>query len=96
VSAPHERGEPRRLHPDRATSDMPCDEFVELVTGYLEGTLEPETVRRIEIHLPLCEGCTTYLDQMRHTISALADLSAEALPGVLRDALLKALRATRR
>jgi anti-sigma factor RsiW len=95
VSAGDERGEPRRLHPDRATSDMRCDEFVELVTGYLDGILDAETARRIEAHLPLCEGCTTYLDQMRHTISALADLPAEALPGALRDALLNALRATR-
>ena len=48
-------------------SDMRCDEFVELVTTYLEGTLSPEDRRRVEDHLANCEGCARYLDQIRQS-----------------------------
>ena len=51
--------------------DLPCDEFVELVTDYLEDAVDARGRERIDDHLRLCEGCRTYLDQMRETIRAL-------------------------
>jgi anti-sigma factor RsiW len=71
---------------------MKCDELVELVTGYLDGTLDPETERRFVAHLGECDGCDRYLDQIRHTVHTLANLPAQSLPGQARDRLLAAFR----
>ena len=50
--------------------DIACNELVELLTEYLEGTLPPAEVAAIEEHLSGCDGCRTYLDQLRTTIDA--------------------------
>ena len=52
-----------------STTELTCQELVELVTGYLEGVLTPEDRARFERHLSLCPGCVTYVDQFRETIS---------------------------
>lgn len=75
---------------------MNCDEFVELVTGHLEGTLDDETERRVVEHLAECEGCDRYLEQIRHTVQTLADIPAQSLSGHARDQLLAAFRDFRR
>ena len=71
---------------------MNCDEFVELVTAHLEGTLDDATERRFVEHLAECDGCSRYLDQIRHTTGALADLPAQTISGQARDRLLDAFR----
>lgn len=73
-------------------SDLKCTEFVELVTAFLDGTLDTATERRIVDHLATCEGCERYLDQFRQTIRALGHLSADSLSAEARDALLTAFR----
>ena len=69
-----------------------CDEFVELVTAYLEGALDPATDRRFVEHLAECDGCDRYLSQMRTTRDALGRLPADSLSGPARDRLLAAFR----
>jgi anti-sigma factor RsiW len=69
-----------------------CDEFVELVTAYLEGALDPETERRFVAHLAECDGCDRYLSQLRTTKDALGELPADSLSGEARDRLLAAFR----
>jgi hypothetical protein len=46
---------------------MSCATFVELVTEYLEESLPAGPKARLEQHLFFCEGCVTYLDQIRTT-----------------------------
>ena len=75
-----------------ADTDMTCAEVVELVTSYLEGRLPPDDVERFEAHLALCNGCRTYLEQMRATLAATRALPAEELPQPLQDSLLDAFR----
>jgi anti-sigma factor RsiW len=75
---------------------MNCDEFVELVTAYLDGTLDEATERRFVAHLAECDGCDRYLDQIRHTVRTLATLPAQSLPAQARDRLLAAFRDFRR
>ena len=75
---------------------MNCDEFVELVTAYLEGTLDDATERRVVEHLAECPGCARYLEQIRHTVHTLADVPAQSLSGQARDRLLAAFRDFRR
>jgi predicted anti-sigma-YlaC factor YlaD len=72
--------------------EVTCQQFVELITDYFEGTLGPPTLSRIEEHLVMCDWCETYADQMAATVAALHGLGdrAAAEPS---DALLTALRA---
>jgi anti-sigma factor RsiW len=69
-----------------------CDEFVELVTAFLEGTLSPEDERRMTDHLAECDGCTTYLGQFRSTVDALNELKGAELTEENRSQLLDAFR----
>lgn len=75
---------------------LSCQEFVELVTDYLEGALDDDTVRRFDEHLALCPGCQTYLDQMRETASRLGTIPVETLSEEMQAALLSAFRDFRR
>jgi anti-sigma factor RsiW len=59
---------------------LPCISVVELVTEYLEGTLDSETERRVAEHLARCPPCVTYVEQVRDTVSALGRLPADSLP----------------
>jgi predicted anti-sigma-YlaC factor YlaD len=71
---------------------MTCQEFVELVTEYLEGALTEERRAELHAHIKECGGCTAYLQQMRDTIAALSTLPPENgfLPS--REAAMKAFR----
>ena len=75
---------------------MNCDEFVELVTAYLDGSLDAATERRFVEHLAECDGCDRYLEQIRHAVHTLATLPAQSLPGQARDRLLAAFRSFQR
>jgi anti-sigma factor RsiW len=71
---------------------MTCAELVELVTAFLDGALDPETEQRFVEHLALCDGCETYLAQMRRTIAEVGAVEPESLSDETRDRLLQAFR----
>jgi anti-sigma factor RsiW len=73
-------------------SALTCRHVVELVTDYLEGTLPWRDRRRVERHLAACDGCTTYVEQMRTTLAALGTIPEESLTPEARDALLHTFR----
>ena len=73
-----------------------CREMVELMTEYLEGTLNADARERFETHLRGCEGCTEYLAQLRAQIAMSRRLSEDALDPVYRDRLLAAFRGWRK
>lgn len=73
-------------------AEMTCQELVGLVTEYLEGTLAPAERERFEAHLQTCDGCTTYLEQMRQLIAALGRLTEETIPEDAKRTLLDAFR----
>jgi anti-sigma factor RsiW len=64
-----------------------CREVVELVTGYLEGSLSRRERRRFEAHLADCPHCTEYLAQMRATIRLTGRLEPDDLSAEMRDDL---------
>ena len=72
--------------------DLACKELVELVTEYLEDTLSPAERARFDAHLGQCDGCHTYLEQMRQTIGALGTLEEETAPEEAKRILLEAFR----
>ncbi|HET9143336.1 zf-HC2 domain-containing protein [Actinophytocola sp.] len=73
-------------------SDMTCQELVELVSDFLDGTLDPETEHEVVEHVAYCDGCGAYIDQFRQTIRALGDVPTETLPENIREELLRANR----
>jgi anti-sigma factor RsiW len=74
-------------------TDLNCDELVELVTDYLDGALDEETERRVTDHLAGCDGCTTYVDQIRQTVTSLRASPPDVeLTDEARNALLAAFR----
>jgi MFS family permease len=88
-----DRGHAWNLHGSGdLVSDLTCAEFVELVTAFLDGTLDAITERRLVDHLPNCVGCERYLDQFRQTIRMLGDLPVQSLSTEDRHALLSAFR----
>jgi anti-sigma factor RsiW len=72
--------------------DLTCQELVELVTAYLEGTLSAAERLRFVEHLAECEGCTTYLEHMQQTIRLLGCLSEDHVSPEAQEKLLGAFR----
>jgi anti-sigma factor RsiW len=78
--------------PGAAGRDLDCVELVELVTEYLEGALTPAERARVDAHLADCDGCTSYVEQVRMTIVAAGHLAPDDLPPGVMDRLLAAFR----
>lgn len=51
-------------------TELRCDEFVEMVTAFMDGALDPLQERRFVDHVAECDGCELYLDQVRRTIGS--------------------------
>jgi anti-sigma factor RsiW len=75
-----------------STRPMNCNELVELVSAYLEGTLDAQTLARFEDHLQACDGCENYLQQFRATLATLGKIRDDQLDPAFRDRLLTAFR----
>lgn len=71
---------------------MSCRELVEVVTDYLEGTMDPRERVRFEAHLEECPYCVNYLAQMCETIAALGELTEDSISSDARGELLAAFR----
>ena len=74
--------------------EVTCQQFVELITDYFEGTLTTRTLSHVEEHLVMCDWCVTYLEQMEVTIASLGALRETSAPEPS-EALLSALHAKR-
>jgi len=77
-------------------ADMPCQQVVELVTSYLDGSLGRRDRRRFEKHLRACEACDRYLHQMRETLDLLGTVPVDTLSPEAQSTLLDAFRDLRR
>lgn len=75
-----------------AERGLNCNEMVEIVTDYLEGSMSEADRARFEAHLSTCEGCTNYLHQMRKTIRLTGRLTPDQIPQEQQDALRSAFR----
>ena len=72
----------------RTTPEMTCRELVHLITEYFEGGLSRRDKRRFERHLQGCDGCTTYVEQMRETVRVTGTLEEDAVSPEARRELL--------
>ena len=71
---------------------LSCQQVVEVITDYLEGSMGWRDRRRFEKHLRACDGCTLYLAQMRETLSLLGTVPVDTLPSEAQSTLLDAFR----
>jgi anti-sigma factor RsiW len=65
---------------------------VELVTGYLDGSLSRRDRARFDAHIAGCPNCTAYLEQFRETIRLTGTLRAEDVEPAAREELLDVFR----
>lgn len=77
------------------TDEMACNELVQVVTEYLEGTLAAADRVRFEAHLAECPYCVEYVEQFRETIEAMGELTPESVAPERREKLLEAFRGWR-
>jgi anti-sigma factor RsiW len=73
-------------------SQLTCLELVELITDYIEDGLSPRDRARFDEHLDKCEGCATYLEQMRETIKLTGALREDSIAPAARRELLAVFR----
>jgi predicted anti-sigma-YlaC factor YlaD len=78
-----------------ALTPMRCQEFVEVVTEYLERQMSEARMLWTEEHLALCDPCRVYLEQMTETIQALRGLAEESVSEETMALALQAFRAER-
>lgn len=77
-------------------ADLDCRDLVELVTGYLEGSLGWRERRRVAKHLSACDACARYVEQMRETLDLLGTVPLDTLSPEAQSTLLDAFRDLRR
>ena len=51
-----------------------------MVSDYLEDALSREDRARFHAHVSACDGCTSYIEQMRETIRLTGMLTEEQVP----------------
>lgn len=54
-----------------------CAQIAEAASDYLEGALSPTDRACLEQHMLICDGCDTYIDQMRDTVRATRALAKD-------------------
>jgi anti-sigma factor RsiW len=75
-----------------AIRELSCQEIVELVTEFLEGTMDSQLRAAFDAHLAKCDGCTEYLEQIEATIRVAGTIEPEALSPQFQARLLEAFR----
>lgn len=78
-----------------ALGELTCQEFVELVTDYLEDSLDQQTRARFEDHLIDCPDCPVYLRQMEEIVGAAGIIREEDVSPEVRDVLMSRFRTWR-
>ncbi len=74
----------------RRRPEIICQQWVEMVTDYLEGALPVELQQAADRHVAACPHCREYLEQMRRTIAVSGHLREDDVPDDVVDALTRA------
>ena len=72
---------------------MNCQDFIALLSDYLEATVTPETLAALEEHLVGCQPCQAYLRTYRRTRELAAASERATLPPAMPDEMKTRLRA---
>jgi anti-sigma factor RsiW len=79
----------------KPVEDVACQDFVELITDYLEGVVPADRRARIDEHLAVCPGCATALAQWKAIIEMtgrLGETEVNTVDPATRAELLEAFR----
>jgi anti-sigma factor RsiW len=74
------------------TRPLACQELVELVTAYFDGSLSRTDRRRFRRHIEGCDNCSAYVEQLRLMIEASGRLTEDDIDPAAREELLDAFR----
>ncbi|MGC2168873.1 MAG: zf-HC2 domain-containing protein [Acidimicrobiales bacterium] len=66
-----------------------CQQAVQLMNDYVDGTLSQRQRRRLEAHLAGCDACTAYLEQLRVTIRASAVVNVDDVDPAVLESLVE-------
>ena len=69
-----------------------CIEVVELVSDYFEGALSAHEVELFEQHVNFCDGCESYVHQMRIAVKTAGRIGQATVPPDMRERLVAAFR----
>jgi len=75
-----------------AIRELRCQEIVELVTEFLEGTMDEPLRVAFAAHLAKCDGCTRYVAQIEATIRLAGSIEPDELSAEFQAGLLAAFR----
>jgi anti-sigma factor RsiW len=59
--------------------DLQCQQAVELVTDYLDGSLSRRQRRRFEAHVRACPNCAAYLEQIQAVVAMTGTVAPDDL-----------------
>jgi len=72
--------------------DYTCQEVVALASEYLEATMTAEQMTAFELHLNFCDGCSSFVHQVRTTVATAKELSVDEIPEEMKAKLLAAFK----
>jgi anti-sigma factor RsiW len=69
-----------------------CRDYIEGLSDYLDGELDPDLCSEIERHVGQCDNCRIMVDSLRQTVRLCRDGRSEKLPPELEHKLTDLLR----
>jgi Putative zinc-finger len=69
-----------------------CQEVVTLASEYLAGAMTAAQMTAFELHLNFCDGCSSFVDQVRETAAIARGLPVEEIPDEVQAKLLAAFK----
>jgi hypothetical protein len=69
-----------------------CNQVVELATAYIEYAMPTELLEAFEMHLNFCDGCVTFIDQIRTTSELGGRVEEDQISNERKAELLAAFR----
>jgi hypothetical protein len=73
-----------------------CQEVVDLASEFVDGAMAATEATLFEYHLNFCDGCYTFIDQIRDTAALAGRVSEEQVPQDVKRRLLIAFREWKR
>jgi anti-sigma factor RsiW len=71
---------------------MKCEELLQQLSDYVDGTIQPGACKELEKHLSGCEPCEVVVDTLRKTITVYKAGEEVSLPTEFREKLHECLR----
>ena len=71
---------------------MNCREAIDVLADYLDATLTPDVVARLEAHLDVCAPCRAYLATYKRSVELAAKANQVEMPSEVKQRLRDLLR----